>query len=124
VLLYTDDTLVISERAESILRNEIGRYFELKEESIGEPKIYLGGKVRKVMLENGTQAWSFSSSQYVQAAVENVEKHLQKKGMKLPTRTNTPLVSGYHPEVETSELLVGVDLSYYQSLIGVLRWLN
>ena len=28
VLLYTDDTLVISENAESILRNEIGMYFE------------------------------------------------------------------------------------------------
>jgi hypothetical protein len=123
VLLYTDDTLVISERAESILRNEIGKYFELKEESIGEPKIYLGGKVRKVILENGTQAWSFSSSQYVQAAVENVENHLHEKGLKLPTRANTPLSNGYRPEVDTSELLVGVDLSYYQSLIGVLRWM-
>ena len=31
VLLYIDDALVISENAESILRNEIGKYFELKE---------------------------------------------------------------------------------------------
>ena len=43
VLLYTDDTLVISENAESILKNEIGRYFELKKESIGPPNLYLGG---------------------------------------------------------------------------------
>lgn len=43
VLLYTDDTLVVSEKAENILRNEIGSYFELKEESTGTPKIYLGG---------------------------------------------------------------------------------
>ena len=35
VLLYVDDALVVSENAESILRNELGRYFELKEESIG-----------------------------------------------------------------------------------------
>ena len=34
VLLYVDDALVVSENAESILRNELGRYFELKEESI------------------------------------------------------------------------------------------
>ena len=34
VLIYTDDTLVISENAESILRNEMGKYFELKQESI------------------------------------------------------------------------------------------
>ena len=37
VLLYVDDALVVSENAESILRNEFGRYFELKEESIGPP---------------------------------------------------------------------------------------
>ena len=27
VLLYTDDCLAVSENAESILKNEIGRYF-------------------------------------------------------------------------------------------------
>ena len=35
VLLYTDYCLVLSENAESILKNEIGRYFELKPDSIG-----------------------------------------------------------------------------------------
>jgi hypothetical protein len=34
--------IVISHKGES----EIGRYFELKEESIGVPDIYLGGKLR------------------------------------------------------------------------------
>ncbi|KAL7531096.1 hypothetical protein ACHAXR_003841 [Thalassiosira sp. AJA248-18] len=32
VLLYVDDALVFSDNAESILRKEIGKYFELKEE--------------------------------------------------------------------------------------------
>ena len=62
VLLYVDDSLDVSEKAESILRNELGRCFELKEESIGPPDHYLGGKVRKVQLENGVYAWAFSSS--------------------------------------------------------------
>ena len=61
VLLYVDDALCISENAESVLRNEIGKYFKLKEESIGPPKIYLGGKMRLVTLENGSKAWAFSS---------------------------------------------------------------
>ena len=43
VLLYTDDTLVINENAVSILRNEVGRYFELKKESIGPSTLYLHG---------------------------------------------------------------------------------
>ena len=62
ILLYTDDALVVSENAEAILRNDLGRYFELKENSIGPPKIYLGGQVRKVELDNGAKAWVFSSS--------------------------------------------------------------
>ena len=56
VLLWTDDCLVISHRPEVVLRNEIGTYFKLKEESIGPPKIYLGGKMRQVQLDNGNQA--------------------------------------------------------------------
>ena len=78
VLLYTDDALVIGENAETILRTEIGRYFELKEESVGEPSIYLGGRVCKVQLDNGVEAWAFGSSQYVQAAVKNVKTWLAK----------------------------------------------
>ena len=79
ILLYTDDVLIISDNAESVLRNGIGRYFDLKESSIGPPKLYLGGHVRKVELDNGAKAWAFSSSQYVQAAVKNVESYLEKK---------------------------------------------
>ena len=56
ILLYVDDTLVVSENTKSILCNELGRYFHLKEESIGPPTVYLGGRVRKVQLENGVWA--------------------------------------------------------------------
>ena len=52
ILLYTDDALVISENAERVQRLDLGRYFELKEESIGPPKLYLGSRIRKVQLEN------------------------------------------------------------------------
>jgi hypothetical protein len=56
VLLYVDDVLVISERAEKVLRTEIGQHFVLREESIGKPTNYLGGKLREVTLDNGTTA--------------------------------------------------------------------
>jgi hypothetical protein len=65
VLLYTDDALSIGVEAESILRKEIGKYFELKEESIGPPKLCLGGYLSLVELDNGVKAWAFSSPQYV-----------------------------------------------------------
>ena len=126
VLLYTDDTLVVSEDAENILRHEIGRYFTLKQESIGPPKIYLGGRMRKVQLENGVHAWGYGSSQYVQAAIKNVEVHLSReenKHLKLPRKAETPLKSTYHPELDVSPELRPKEATYFQSLIGVLRWI-
>ena len=45
ILLYVDDAPVVSDNAKSILRNELGRYFHLKEESIGPPTVYHGGRV-------------------------------------------------------------------------------
>ena len=124
VLLYTDDCLVISENGEAVLRNEIGKYFELKEESIGAPNIYLGGKLRKVECENGVHAWAFGSSQYIQAAVGNVENYLSERGADpLPRKAPTPLSSKYRPEVDVSQELPPSDASHYQSLIGILRWI-
>ena len=71
VLLYVDDVLVVSEKAESIIRNEIGQHWRIKESSIEKPSLYLGGRCRKVELTDGTKCWAFGSSQYAQAAVKN-----------------------------------------------------
>ena len=65
VLLYTDDCLVVSENTERIFNNEIGRYFELKPDSIGPPSLYLGGHLRKVVLNTGVEDWAFGYKQYV-----------------------------------------------------------
>ena len=126
VLLYVDDTLVVSENAESILCNELGRYFHLKEESIGPPTVYLGSRVCKVHLENGVWAWRFSSSQYVQSAVKNVEEYVGKSEnshLKIPTKAETPLMTTYRPELDVSPELTPRDSAYYQSLTGILRWI-
>ena len=123
VLLYTDDCLVISDNADEVLRIEIGGMWELKEESIGPPSLYLGGTMRQVELETGVKVWAFGSSQYVQAAVKNVEDYLGKKGENLPARVKTPLSNGYRPEVDTTDELGPAEASYYQSLIGILRWM-
>jgi hypothetical protein len=102
VLLYTDDCLSVSHRGEHVLRKEIGKYFELKQEAIGSPDIYLGGKLREVELENGNDAWAFGSSQYAKAAVHNVESFLKTQHLVLPTKANAPLRSNYRPELDTT----------------------
>ena len=123
VLLYVDDVLVISKRAETVLRNEIGKHWVLKPESIGPPSQYLGGKLREVTLANGMKAWAFGSHQYVQSAVTNVYDHLVKKGLKLPYSAPNPLSIDYRPEIDVTPELGEADAAYYQCLIGVLRWI-
>jgi hypothetical protein len=129
ILLYTDDALCVSESPEGVLRNELGKYFRLKEKSIGPPKLYLGGHVRKVQLDNGVECWSFSSSQYVRAAVKNVENYLEKRKesgnstFRLPAKAETPIQTSYRPELDITPELPPIDAAYYMSLIGILRWI-
>ena len=78
--------------------------------------------MRQVKLENGTIAWSFSSSQYVKTAVKNVETYMAKRGWKMP-RGDTPIFTSYRPELDVSAELNSTDSAYYQSLIGILRWI-
>ena len=123
ILLYVDDCLCISKNPEDVIRNGIGKYFKLKEGSIGEPKMYLGNKISRVKLQNGIEAWSLSSARYVHEAVKNVEDHLRKINSKLPTRASAPFPTNCRPELDTSEELDSEGQTYYQSLIGVLRWI-
>ena len=101
---------------------EIGRYFELKQESIKPPDMYLGWRMRQVELDNGVKAWDFGSSQYVQAVVNNMEEYLKKHIKKpLPMKGHmNPLTSNYRPDIDISPELEPQDGSYYQSLIGII----
>ena len=121
MLLYVDDALSISSHGEAPIR-ELGKYFKIKESSIGPPSIYLGGKMSEVVLPNGVKAHAFSPSQYVQEAVNNVEKHLAQRNMKLKKKATAPITTAYRPELDASPELDPTDAAYYQSVIGILRW--
>jgi hypothetical protein len=122
-LFYVNNNLVISKNAGTVLQDEIGQHFVLREESIGPPSQSLGGKLWEVTLVNSTKAWAFGSCQYVQAAVHKVEDHLAKTGEKLPYKAPTPLSSGYRPEIDVYPELGDTDSSYFHSLVGVLQWI-
>ena len=92
-----------------MIRNEIGKYFCIKEESIGDPVHYIGGKLREVVLENRAKSWDFGSKQYVEAAVKNVRDYLAKRSQKLVVKDPTPLSSGYPSEVDVTVELDVVD---------------
>ena len=74
--------------------------------------------------DNGAKYWAFSSSQYIQNAVKKVEKKLKLQGKSLPGRGSTPWpTNSYRQETDTSAELGDVEANYFQSLIGVLRWI-
>ena len=56
-----------------------------------------------MQLENGVKARAFSSSQYVQAAVKNVEEYVKdKENLNIPGRAETPMQTSYWPELDVS----------------------
>ena len=74
-------------------------------------------------MENSQKCWVFGSTQYVRAAVDNVEEYLSNKGKKLATKALTHMKSNYRQEIDITEELGEDEYSYYKSLIGVLRWI-
>ena len=55
--------------------------YMVKPSIIGEPKVYLGADVGKVLYDDGAYAWEMSSDSYVKKAVKNVKKRLKEDGM-------------------------------------------
>ena len=123
LLWYVDDALCIHHDAEKVLR-QIDRLFKMKPGSIGDPKFYLGAKLKPMRLNNGVICWSFSSSKYVQVAVQNVKDYLKANNLPpLEKNAPTPFKSGYEPMLDTTPELDYDRANYFQSQIGMLRWM-
>ena len=69
--------------------------------------------MREVTLESGVKAWAFGLSQYVQAAVKNVESYLLKSGKSLKAKAADVLPKGYRPEIDISPELGPQEASYF-----------
>jgi len=123
-LLYVDDILMVHHDGVKALR-EIDHFFKTKPNSIGDPEFYLGAKLRPMTLPNGVVAWGMSASKYVQAAVAIVKAYHAKEypTRKWGKRTSGPFPSDYAPELDTTDLLDHEKSAFYQSQIGVLRWI-
>ncbi|KAL7452165.1 hypothetical protein ACHAXS_000270 [Conticribra weissflogii] len=125
ILIYLDDILCIHDISSSVLV-QIDKYFPLKPNSVGELDVYLGAKLKLMQLENGVSAWDFSLSKYVQEAVHNSKKYVEEnlpKFYKLTRLAPNPFPTDYWPELDTSSELPPKHASYYQSLMGICRWI-
>ena len=96
--------------------------FKLKGDKAEILDIYLGASLSYAKTINGNKCWSISSVKHTQTALYNVEKTLRKSGGKLPTKCVTPTTYEYRPEEDEPPELVGEEITYFQELIGILRW--
>ena len=95
--------------------NILDKLFKMQPNYIAPPGIYLGGELKKMRLPNMVEAWTFSSSQYVQEAISNVEKFLQDlDGSMLSTKINATLSNDYKTVVDSSPESGGADKDYYK----------
>ena len=121
IMLYVDDVMAASHNALSLMK-DLGKGIKYKNDTIEPPTSYLGAQLKKKKLPNGNHCWSLSSEKYVNAAIANVEAAAKKKGRKIPHKVRTPMTSSFVPELDGSTELDGEDLTFYQELIGILRW--
>jgi hypothetical protein len=124
VITYVDDVCVASTKPKAIM-DQIGKTLTLKPESIKEPTQYLGAQVKKWEYEyqaGTTCGWGMSANLYVKRALEEVQRTLANEGRRLQSRAHSPLSHNYHPELDRTRELNHEKASWYQGLIGVLRW--
>ncbi len=125
ILCYVDNILCIHHDPMSIM-GEINKYLPLKPSSVGDPDIYLGAKLKETRLPNGVMAWGLSPSKYVVQAVKICQLHLTEKLARkysIPARVDNQFPVDYDPSTDLSNLLDPDCSSFYQHLIGVMRWM-
>jgi hypothetical protein len=125
MLCYVDNILCVHHDPMTVL-NLINAYMPLRPSLVGNPDIYLGAKLKLTQLDNGIYAWGLSPSKYVTQAVKNCAKHLTNKlnnRFCLPQRGDNQFPYDYCPELDLSAPLDPECSSFYQHLIGVMRWM-
>jgi hypothetical protein len=125
ILCYVDDLLCIHHVPMSVMK-EINGYLPLKPSSVGSPDIYLGAKLKETQLPNGSMAGGLSPFEYVNQAIKKCQLHLTEKlagKYSIPARGDNPFPVDYDPSHDQSDLLDPDYSSFYQHLIGVMRWM-
>ena len=106
IICYIDNVLCISQNPQKSMKR-LQEDFNIKEDKIEPPDVYIGATLDNMKLESGKYCWTMLPEQFVKAAVTNVEKHLGRSGKILTSKCVTPLSSNYAPWLRDSpELMV------------------
>ena len=114
---YVDDVIAFSKDPMSIIE-DLRKDYILK--GVGKPEYYLGGDVEDMgpdWSEEGIHL-GLSAKTYIRNAVDKFEKVSGTLA-----QHNTPMQSGYHPELDDSPMLDEQRSSLYRSLVGSASWI-
>ena len=131
IVCYVDDILCIDENPKTLM-SKLGSIYRMKEDSISEPSIYLGANVRNWTVTDNEgkdiNCWALGSQNYIRESLRIVDSIMEKHNLKQSSTRrqgrNTPFSSSdYRPELESSNYCSDEEITIYQNLIGMLRWL-
>jgi hypothetical protein len=125
VLVYVDDILVVSHDTKLVME-KLSEIYQLKKGSVGPPTQYLGATIGKHQLPDGREVWSMSAEEYIDNAIKIVDARMEKnKEVDFNTRQRKrPYQFGFKPELDVLDELQGEEVTWYQQLIGMLRWMT
>ena len=113
IAVYVDDLLIASRSPETIIEALMKKHsFKLK--GTGPISFHLGCDFNRD--EEGTLC--YAPKKYIEKMLDNYRRMFGT----WPKPAHSPLMSGDHPELDTSDLLNEDDQKVYQSLIGALQW--
>ena len=129
ILVYVDDLLIIDKQPMRYMKM-IQQDFTVKPDSIERPTAYLGAEIGKVTYPDGSYAWTMGAQGYVKKVVNNVKKRLEEDHLRFNKKLSDPAISApqpfsavsYRPELDTSLECDPEQVTFYQNIIGILRW--
>lgn len=129
LVVYVDDVLCIHKNPDEVLKL-INRDYQLKSPP-SAPNMYLGADFAKYeIFDDETNsiinAWSMSADSHIKKALDVIEDRMSRDNVRFRSKktAESPFSSqDYRPELDTSELCNDDQVEFFQSLIGILRWL-
>jgi hypothetical protein len=104
----------------------INGYFPFKEVSVGPPDQYLGAKLKKFDLPDGSHTWGIIPPKYVQSAVANCEKYVEETlgaPYTMYKKAENPFLMDCRPAEDVSPELGPDETTFFMQLVGILRWM-
>ncbi len=104
----------------------LNKYIPLKPDSVGAPVIYLDTKLKLMQLKKGIWVWVSSLSKCVWEVDKNCKDYISKHFPQqywLPKFAPNLFPTKNEPGIDVSPDFDPDLVSYFQSLIGIMRWM-